>query len=74
MQCHCEQCTSDPAQTYTEDYKLECLKRHNLAVKICEMTDRQERSAEIEKYGQRRGPEAMQKLKEVIKRQWNLNR
>jgi len=35
------------------------------------MTDLQERSEEIEKYGQRRGPEAMDKLKEVVKRLWN---
>jgi len=70
MPCQCEQCSKEPAPTYTEKYKQECLKRHNLAVKICEMTDRQERSAEIERYGQKRGPEAMQKLKEVVKRLW----
>lgn len=70
MQCRCEQCTDEPAPTYIEKYKQECLKRHNLSVKICEMTDRQDRLAEIEKYGNRHGHEAAEKLKEVVKRQW----
>jgi len=62
----------DRGLSYSEEYKLECLERHNLAVKICSQDDHKHRVEMIVKYGNKHGVEKMEKLKEVVRLMWGL--
>ena len=74
MTCKCPQCTDSPAPTYTDGFKLECLKRHRKRyqekAREVMMMPKESRLKFYQEYEAQRGKEDLGLFIEEVNRQW----
>lgn len=76
MPCRCNQCSKEPAETWTEAFKQECLKRHRekyqAKAREVMMYSEQRKLKYYAMFAEKRGEENANKFIEEVNRQWKL--